>query len=1054
MPSPFVADLHIHSRYSRATSRELDLEHLWVAAQRKGVRVVGTGDFTHPGWLAELQHKLRRADDGLYALRDTAALEEQVPAPCRAPVRFMPTVEISSIYKRDGRTRKVHNLVCMPDLERAAALSRALARVGNLASDGRPILGLDSRDLLEMVLEVDPERAALIPAHIWTPWFSALGSKSGFDSIEACFADLHEQIFAVETGLSSDPPMNWRLSALDRFALVSSSDAHSPGKLAREANLFCCELTYDGIFGALRRRDEGFCGTVEFFPEEGKYHLDGHRKCNRRMSPAETRAHGGLCPDCGKPVTVGVLYRVEELADRPEGARPEGARPFVSLVGLAEVVGEVIGAGPATKGVARIVERCLGELGCELDILRHVPLEELDRVGGPVLAEALRRMRAGELRIEGGYDGEFGTVHLLRPEERKKLAGQTALFSAADITDDELEQDFAATAAEVVAALPDHERAPDGPLFGGPLEAPAPREETPAHLDGLSGEQRRAVLHEGGPLIIWAGPGTGKTRTLTRRIAHRVRQGGAPERILAVTFTTRAAAEMRARLAELLGETARRIRVCTFHALALSILEDQRRAADLAPLRVIGEEERLELLARLRPGASLRQIERDGRALSRALLGLEGSELAGPYRALLGELDALDLDLLVPEAVARLAECPDLARRWRQRSETLCVDEYQDVNQSQYELAGLLAGEDLCVIGDADQSIYAFRGSDPRYFLRFAEDHPGATRVTLERSYRSASALLRAARQVVSHNPNRSAGALWSSVEGAKTVTVHRAPSAAAEAEHVVHGIERLVGGTTLFSFDSGRTEGAEDQLAAAGDLSFGDIAVLFRTAAQVPALREALDRSGIPYRCASPAQSPLDPLLDFLRAPDDDLAARLEGCAPAEGLSLLCQALCDEGEREAAEALVDPLAAQLQGLGPGLAGWGEAALSLGATAFLEADRVGGQAEAVSLLTLHASKGLEFRVVFIVGCEEGLLPLLRPGEPDADERLAEERRLFYVGMTRAERLLVLIHAAKRQLHGRIVEREPSRFISEIEPALRAHSERRARPRRARQMDLF
>jgi DNA helicase-2/ATP-dependent DNA helicase PcrA len=299
---PFIADLHVHSHFSRATSRDLDLEHLWVWAQRKGIRVIGTGDFTHPGWFAELEDKLAPAGNGLFALRETSALEAEVPGPCRAPVHFMLTVEISSIYKRDGRTRKVHNVVCLPDLEAAASLNRALARIGNLASDGRPILGLDSRDLLEIVLDVAPDRGVLIPAHIWTPWFSAMGSKSGFDSIEACFADLSASIFAVETGLSSDPPMNWRLSALDRYTLVSNSDAHSPAKLAREANLFCCELDYDAIFAALRRPESGFLGTIEFYPEEGKYHLDGHRKCGCRLSPEQTRAGGGLCPVCGKPV--------------------------------------------------------------------------------------------------------------------------------------------------------------------------------------------------------------------------------------------------------------------------------------------------------------------------------------------------------------------------------------------------------------------------------------------------------------------------------------------------------------------------------------------------------------------------------------------------------------------------------------------------------------------------------------------------------------------------------------------------------------------------------
>ena len=1066
---PFVADIHVHSRYSRATSKDLDLEHLWVWAQRKGVRLVGTGDFTHPGWFAELERKLAPGENGLLSLRDPGQeLARQVPPSCAAPVQFMLTVEISSIYKRDGRTRKVHNIVCVPDLRTAAALNRALARIGNIQSDGRPILGLDSRDLLEMVLSVSP-RAVLIPAHIWTPWFSALGSRSGFDSLEACFADLADHIFAVETGLSSDPPMNWRVSALDRYALISNSDAHSPSKLARECNLFSCELSYDGVFAALRDPGHaGFEGTVEFFPEEGKYHLDGHRKCNLRMTPAQTRSRGGRCPVCGRPVTVGVLYRVEELADRSEDWRPEGRPGYLSLISLPEVVGEVLGGrGPATKGVARVVDRCQRELGCELAILRDVPVEDLERVGGPVLAEAVRRMRAGEVRIEGGYDGEFGTIHLLEPHERRRLKGQTALFNIAALEEPPPPPTEEISDAYAYEVDPEEDRTLDGPLFGGPLAPLAPgrrkgRAALSPLLEGLSGEQRRAAMHTGSPVLIWAGPGTGKTRTLTRRIALRVEQGHDPGRVLAVTFTTRAAAEMRVRLEQLLGAAAARIRVSTFHALALAILNDDRRRRAQEPVRVIGEAEQLELLARLHPDLSPRQLDRRQRQLGLALLGLADSEpeWLDDYRALLEEEQALDLDSLVPAAVSVLEREPELLAAWRDRCALTCVDEYQDVNQAQYELVRLLGGDgdDLCVIGDADQAIYGFRGADPRYFLRFRDDYPGARRLTLERSYRTASALLRAAVQVIRGNPGRDdSGHIWSTVEGAARVTVYRAPSAAAEAEYIVHSVERLLGGHTFFSVDSGRTVGAEEHVAAAGELSFRDIAVLYRTRRQLDLLQEALDRSGIPYRCAA-GPRPLDPVLAFLQracgedppGPDVELAARVSGLEPREGLRLLVQQLCDPGEREAASELSDVLAAQLYGV----AAWMPLARSLCATAFLEGDRVRGQAEAVSVLTLHASKGLEYRAVFIVGCEEGLLPYLLPGEDDP-ARVAEERRLLYVGMTRAERLLVLTHAARRPARGRIEERAPSRFLSEVEGPLlhRVAPDRRPR-RRAPQLDLF
>ena len=347
----------------------------------------------------------------------------------RTPVRFQLSVEISTIYKRGERTRKVHHLLYAPDLGVAAELTRRLGRIGNLAADGRPILGLDSRDLLETTLD-SGEGAYLVPAHVWTPWFAALGSKSGFDSIADCYADLADHVFAVETGLSSDPAMNHRVSSLDRYRLVSNSDAHSPPALGREATVFDTELSYSGVRRALET-GAGLAGTVEFFPEEGKYHLDGHRACQVRLDPAETRARAGACPACGKPVTVGVLHRVAELADRPAGAAPAApaaARPWRCLVQLPQVVGEILGVGPRSKTVEAEVGRLVARLGPELVVLQDVPLDDLGREGSPALAEAVGRLRRGEVLLEGGYDGEYGVVRLFHPKELADLGGD-ALFA-------------------------------------------------------------------------------------------------------------------------------------------------------------------------------------------------------------------------------------------------------------------------------------------------------------------------------------------------------------------------------------------------------------------------------------------------------------------------------------------------------------------------------------------------------------------------------------------------------------------------------------------------
>src|SRR5262245_39587237 len=344
----FHADLHVHSKYSRATSRDLDLENLAWWAARKGIRVVATGDCVHPAWLAELKSKLVPAEPGLFRLKPDieATIAARLPASCRSSARFMLAVEISTIYKTSGRTRKIPHLTYAPAFATSDRVAGRLARIGNIASDGRPILGLDSRDLLEITLEEGPD-AYLVPAHIWTPWFAALGSQSGFGSIAECYGDLSHHIFAVETGLSSDPAMNWRVSSLDRYRLTSNSDAHSPGKLGREATLFDCALDYFAIRQALKT-GAGYVGTVEFFPEEGKYHLDGHRKCGIRFHPRETQAHGGRCPVCGEALTVGVAHRVEALADRSEAEAvpPPTAGRIANLVPLPEVLAEIVGSGP------------------------------------------------------------------------------------------------------------------------------------------------------------------------------------------------------------------------------------------------------------------------------------------------------------------------------------------------------------------------------------------------------------------------------------------------------------------------------------------------------------------------------------------------------------------------------------------------------------------------------------------------------------------------------------------------------------------------------------
>jgi len=1014
----FLGDFHLHSRFSRATSRDLSLPHLHGWAQRKGIQVIGTGDLTHPEWSAEMRDVLVPAGEGVFELRPElrAAAEADVPAAAVRPVRFLLTGEISNIYKQDGKTRKIHTVVFAPDFETADRINAALARVGNLKSDGRPILGITARDLLEIVLEAG-RGAFVVPAHIWTPWFSLLGSRSGFDSVEACFGDLTRHVFAVETGLSADPPMCRRLSILDGLALVSNSDAHSGGKLGREANVFDTDPDFPSIRAAWESNDRArFKGTIEFFPEEGKYHYDGHRKCDVRLNPVETRAYGGVCPVCGKPLTCGVMSRVEELADRePElGSAPQDA--FETIVPLAEVLAEVLEVNPGAKKVRRLYETMLDRLGPEIEILRRIPLPDIERASTSLAAEAIRRMRAGDLRIEAGYDGAFGTIRIFSPGERARLAGQGALFAVPDLhefqppapspvlarTGASLLRDAASSLVEAAG-----DAAPDGAAQSDPNEA-----------------QRAAVEAPAGPLIILAGPGTGKTRTLTRRIAHRIRSGElAPDSVLAVTFTNRAAEEMRERLAslDLDASALDALTVCTFHALGLRILRAEGAAAGIDPdFRVVDGEERDALLRRTLDG----RADDTGLARARKTIEAEGARppSAGETSALRERFEAskrranvVDYDDLIRLPLELFMRDPSAAARWRARFRFVCIDEYQDLNPAQYALVRRLttADGDITVIGDPDQAIYGFRGASPSFFLDFEKDFEDARVVRLTRSYRSTEPIISAASQVIARSPVRWETRLWSGRAGSTRIAIRGARTPQAEAEAVVEEIERLLGGTSEFSLDSGRVDAGQ----AGRGFSFADVAILFRLQALRPPLEEALNRSGMPYQAVG-HEAALDD--GEIR----DAAAVLGSLPPRTDVSVAERIASVVKDRRIRDGLVAFARSFADDLGSFLDH-----LALGRSVDLHDPR----AERISLLTLHASKGMEFPVVFLVGIEEDVLPFAGPPAP-AD--LEEERRLLYVGMTRARSRLYLSHARRRTVFGRRTCGRPSRFLDDIEEALK------------------
>jgi DNA helicase-2/ATP-dependent DNA helicase PcrA len=405
----YIADLHVHSHYAYATSKNLNLENIYAWSHTKGINLVGTGDFTHPQWFSELQNKLIPDGHGFFQLKNPPSIVQQAQ---NFDVRFCLTSEVCTIHKDGGKVRKNHMLLYAPDFLTVAKLNAKLAHMGNLASDGRPILGLSPRDLLEIVLEIS-NRAYLIPAHVWTPWFSTLGSKSGYDSIDNCFKDLIDYIFALETGLSSDPAMNRQLSSLDRYTMVSNSDAHSPQNLGREANVFDTDYTYDALFKALKTR-QGFLGTLELFPQKGKYYLDGHRKCGICFKPTDSVARNNICPVCGKKLTIGVLHRVESLADRKNGStQAEHTREATYIIPLPELIAQILGVGLTSKALQKQYAYIISLFGNEFNFLCNTPLEAIEHSLGTTYKEAIRCLRSQSVNIKPGYDGLYGTFQIV-----------------------------------------------------------------------------------------------------------------------------------------------------------------------------------------------------------------------------------------------------------------------------------------------------------------------------------------------------------------------------------------------------------------------------------------------------------------------------------------------------------------------------------------------------------------------------------------------------------------------------------------------------------------
>lgn len=1095
-----IADLHIHSRYSRATSRDCTPETLDLWARRKGIGIVGTGDFTHPAWRQELQEKLRPAGGGLYVLKDEYRIADSGAADILQP-HFVITGEISSIYKKYDKVRKVHSLILIPGLEEAEIISRKLEAIGNIHSDGRPILGLDCHDLLEILLELCPE-AVYVPAHIWTPHFSLFGAFSGFNSVEECFGDLSSHIHAMETGLSSDPPMNWRVSALDRYQLISNSDAHSPAKLGREASLLDIPLSYEALKNAIETGN-GLAGTIEFFPEEGKYHFDGHRKCDICLSPSETEKYGGICPVCGRRLTIGVSHRIEQMADRSEGYIKRGAPAYESLVPLPEIIAASVGYSSASAKVQREYQVMLKKLGPEFPILREIPLEEIRSVSGILISEGIGRLRQGTVTRIPGFDGRYGIIRLFTPEDLDQLNGQLSLFSGEEALPGNPSAD--SNPKQNADSVHKSENRPSGqpqnnstsvlPTEDQQAEQPYPLQSGTENLrsgnrkplsHSLANERQRCAIEAIGRVtVVTAGPGTGKTYTLVSHILHLLEiRRVKPSCITAVTFTNQAAEEMRERIQKQIGKSTatRRLQIGTFHSIAWKFLMENGVEASLAGetvtrdlaesiiktlglnisvTRFLNEFSRYKTRTFLYSSEETSGLTDCSTAQQQPLMPdmdamgimsdtakdngaedaderLSADKLAGAfatYQNALQEYHVMDFDDILIEACRIASDKPAENKTDAGHFTYLMVDEFQDISPLEYRLmkAWNEGGKELFVIGDADQSIYGFRGSDARCFERLAEEFPKAVRVTLEENYRSTPQILTFAEEIISKNPGGTRHLQPHRPDGLP-VRLVQADSAASEAIFIAKEINRLTGGIGMLD--------AQDIFPDNGGSpkSFDDIAVLYRTRRQADLLETCLKKEGIPYIVSGRDDYLLEPAVRGTISFFTSLLnpASEHRLAKENALKLLWNSGTEGPADRMADTIYEAMAIKytpfmkkkkpvkiLEEWTEELSfGKNKAMQKLCRTAlfypsmadFIHALEFGVESDlkrcgtkqyksgTVTLMTLHGSKGLEFPAVLIFGARGGIIPF-EYGNGYSD--VEEERRLFYVGITRARENLIL-----------------------------------------------
>ncbi len=1002
-----IVDFHIHSHYSRATSKLLTPEHLEYWAKIKGINVVATGDISHPLWLKELEKKLEPAEDGLFKLKDEFRLN--LPVFSEKPVRFILSGEISNIYKRENKVRKLHNVVLMPDFATVRKFQQELTKRNfNILSDGRPILGWDARNLLQLTLDINPDNF-FIPAHIWTPWFSALGSKSGFDSIYEAFGELTKYIYAVETGLSSNPPMNWMCSFLDDFRLLSNSDAHSPERLGRNANIFATRLSYKAILEALKQpNSSGFAGTIDMYPQEGKYHFDGHRKCGVCFSPVETLEHHGICPVCGKPLTLGVSYRVAQLANRSDLSQRPNRKPFYSYIPLPEILAELNGVGEKSKKVQKAYFELIGKFGSELDILHFFSLSEIEQKGGAFLAEAIRRMRQGEVIISEGFDGQYGKVKLFSDSERKEWGGQLS-FLRSEKTAKRIQPDRSVLHFDIL-------RFSELKKLQNSLDT-----ETKIQSQGLNLRQLQAVQAPLYNVAVVAAAGTGKTKVLTRRVAYLIQKYNFhPSEILVITFTRKAAQELNERLKTLLGDKCEQTEIATFHAWAYSVITKNYSDFGFSqvPLILSTLEQQLILqsfgLSENEAKHQLAEISKFKNLLDNKV----DTQILNNYVKYCGENNLIDTGDLLFLLYRKWSENPQLVQNMNYKA--VLVDEFQDTNKLQYLILKLLqnVGAFFFVIGDPYQSIYRFRGSYPAIFKHFMSDFK-ATQLSLEITYRCTVQILHTAESLFNKPYEVKA------VKQGQMLKLWEFPSENAQAEAIARQIEEMIGGLRYFSIDSSVARGEAWQEIN----SLGDFAVLCRSRNQFAAFETAFKRHSIPYEIVGG-----DDKVEYYRQVFILLLKIFTGkllpfgeVSSEYGIFLKNNSLSDAFQQSNFKEFVAAFLLQISDLQDAQKWQLEQNLTLCnrfSDCYHNLDFFENQtfsSDKVRLITVHAAKGLEFQTVFIPSLNQGVFPL---GFGGNIQDIEEEKRLFYVALTRSKNYVFLSYLRWKK---------PSEFFSFFDP---------------------